>query len=82
LGYTLWRKKPGEVPKHVMYRWHILDPIRFKRNIKVTVQALGWWPDGTFQPLTDDIVSVAYWYQREPHPPFPELPPLEERWPR
>lgn len=82
LGYPLWKKEPGKVPKHVMYRWHILDPIRFEKNIKVTVQALGWWPNGTFQPLTDDIVSVAYWYQNEPHFPFPKLPPLEERWPR
>ncbi|HIE09403.1 MAG TPA: DUF2961 domain-containing protein [Armatimonadetes bacterium] len=72
----------GTVPKHSMYRWHILDPIRFRSSLKVTIQALGWWPDGTFQPLTDDVSSVAYWYQMEPHAPFPPLPSLEERWPR
>jgi len=33
----------------------------------VTIQALGWWPNGRYQPLADDVASVAYWYQREPH---------------
>jgi len=81
-GYPLWRKEPGEVPRHGLYRWHIYDPIRFKQSLKVTIQALGWWPNGKFQPLTDDIASVAYWYQAEPHAPFPTLPPMHERWSR
>lgn len=81
-GYPLWRKEPGEVPRHGLYRWHIYDPIRFKQSLKVTIQALGWWPNGKFQPLTDDIASVAYWYQAEPHAPFPTLPPIHERWSR
>ena len=34
----------GRVPKHGLYRWHILDPIRFEQDLKVTIQALGWWP--------------------------------------
>jgi len=75
LGYPLYRKEPGEVPHHGLYRWHVMDPIRFKQDLKVTIQALGWWPHGKFQPLTDDIASVGYWYQSEPHAPFPELPP-------
>jgi hypothetical protein len=82
LGYPLYRQEPGEVPRHGLYRWHVLDPIRFQRDLKVTIQALGWWPDGTFQPLSDDIASVGYWYQAEPHAPFPELPPIHERWSR
>jgi hypothetical protein len=82
LGYPLWRKEPGEVPKHGLYRWHIMDPVRFDRNLKVTIQALGWWPGGKYEPLTDDIASVAYWYQREPHAAFPAFPPVEARWPR
>ena len=81
-GYPLWRKEPGEVPRHGLYRWHIMDPIRFQKDLKVTMQALGWWLKGKFQPLTDDISSVAYWYQREPHAPFPVLPDLAGRWPR
>jgi hypothetical protein len=82
LGYPLWRKEPGEVPKHGLYRWHIMDPIRFEQRLKVTIQALGWWPGIKYQPLTDDIASVGFWYQTEPHAKFPELPAIEERWPR
>lgn len=82
LGYPLWRREPGEVPRHGLYRWHIMDPIRFEQDLRVTIQALGWWPNGKFQPLTDDIASVAYWYQSEPHAKFPEFPPIEERWSR
>jgi hypothetical protein len=76
LGYPLYRKEPGEVPHHGLYRWHVMDPIRFKENLKVAIQALGWWPHGKFQPLTDDIASVGYWYQTEPHAAYPQLPSI------
>lgn len=82
LGYPLYRKESGEVPRHGLYRWHVLDPIRFKRDLRVTIQALGWWPNHKFEPLTDDIASVGYWYQVEPHAPFPALPATHERWSR
>jgi hypothetical protein len=57
-----------------MYRWHITDPIRFRKDLKVTIQALGWRSGGRYLPLQDDISSVAFWYQEEPHRSFPELP--------
>ena len=57
-----------------MYRWHVLDPIRFDKNLKVTIQALGWRSGGRYLPLQDDISSVAFWYQKEPHAKFPVLP--------
>ncbi|MBN1936020.1 MAG: DUF2961 domain-containing protein [Anaerolineae bacterium] len=82
LGYPLYRKEPGEVPKHGLYRWHVMDPIRFKQALKVTIQALGWWPNHKYEPLTDDIASVGYWYQTEPHAPFPEMLPVHARWAR
>jgi hypothetical protein len=82
LGYPLYRKEPGEVPKHGLYRWHIMDPIRFKKDLRVTIQALGWWPNHKYEPLTDDIASVGYWYQTEPHAPFPEMPAPQHRWAR
>ncbi len=82
LGYPLWQKEPGQVPKHGLYRWHIMDPVRFKQDLRVTLQALGWWPSKKFQPLTDDVASVAYWYQTEPHAPFPAMLPAQDRWPR
>jgi hypothetical protein len=57
-----------------LYRWHIMDPIRFEKDLKVTIQALGWRSGGRYLPLQDDIASVAFWYQQEPHAKFPKLP--------
>jgi len=82
LGYPLYHREEGKVPKHGLYRWHIMDPIRFDEDLRVTVQALGWWPDAVYEPLTDDICSVAYWYQHEPHALFPQLPARRQRHPR
>ncbi|RPI25822.1 MAG: DUF2961 domain-containing protein [Acidobacteria bacterium] len=61
-----------------LYRWHIVDPIRFEKDLRVTIQALGWRSDGRYLPLRDDIASVAYWYQAEPHTPFPKLPEKDD----
>ncbi len=65
-----------------MYRWHILDPIRFQQDLRVTIQDLGWRSPlegkGRFFPRQDDIASTAFWYQAEPHAPFPALPGLND----
>jgi hypothetical protein len=66
---------PGQ--RFGLYRWHIVDPVRFKEDLKVTIQALGWQSGGRYLPLEDDIASVAYWYQAEPHAKFPPLPAKE-----
>lgn len=57
-----------------MYRWHIMDPIRFEEDLRVTIQALGWRAGGRYLPLQDDVASTAFWYQTEPHIPHPPLP--------
>ena len=60
-----------------LYRWHVVDPIRFERDLRVTIQALGWRTEKTdrrYLPLQDDIASVAFWYQTLPTAPFPTLP--------
>jgi hypothetical protein len=61
-----------------MYRWHVMDPIRFHADLRVTVQALGWRArqEGKqrYLPLQDDIASTSFWYQTEPHAPFPAMP--------
>lgn len=57
-----------------MYRWHIVDPIHFKESLKITIQDLGWGPDGKYRPREDRISSVVYWYQTEPHISLPKLP--------
>ena len=60
-----------------MYRWHIMDPIRFEKDLRVTTQALGWRSDGRYLPLQDDIASTAFWYQQEPHATYPTFPAID-----
>ncbi len=67
---------PGQ--RFGLYRWHIAEPVRFQKDLKVTMQALGWQSEGRYLPLQDDIASVAYWYQTEPHAKFPPLPSKDE----
>ena len=64
----------GIAQRFGLYRWHITDPIRFEKNLRVTIQALGWRDGGRYLPLQDDISSTVFWYQTEPHGPFPKLP--------
>ena len=61
--------------KATVYRFHIPDPIPFKKSIKVTIE------HGHDNDRSDFYSSVAYWYQSEPHKPFPPLPSAEERLP-
>jgi hypothetical protein len=63
-----------EQPRFSLYRWHIMDPIRFGKDLKVTMQSLGWQSEGRYLHLKDDLSSVAFWYQAEPHAAFPKLP--------
>jgi hypothetical protein len=64
--------------RFAMYRWHLMDPVRFREDLTVTIQALGWRDGGAgprrYLPLQDDISSVAFWYQTLPTAPFPRLP--------
>jgi len=57
------------------YRWHIPDPVRFTRSIRVSIE------HGHANRRSDDYASTAYWYQMEPHKPFGILP-VEQRLPR
>jgi hypothetical protein len=67
----------SEVPTYsVSYRFHVADPVRFSRRIKVTIE------HGHANDRADDFYSVAYWYQTEPHAEFPLLPPPEARVPK
>ena len=65
-----------------MYRWHVMDPIRFQQDLRVTIQDLGWRAaqegQGRYLPRQDDIASTAFWYQTDPHVPFPLLPGLND----
>ena len=65
------KRPPNELGnRHSMYRFHIMDPIRFEKDFMATMQAIGWRSEGRYLPLCDDIASVAYWYQAEPHKKF------------
>jgi hypothetical protein len=59
-----------------LYRFHIEDPVRFSKSIRVTIE------HGHANVQGNDYSSVAYWYQLEPHRPLPPLPPIEDRLPR
>lgn len=61
-----------------MYRFHVLDPIRFDEDLKVTIQDLGWRSGGRYLPQKSDIASTSFWYQKEPHAPFPALPSRDD----
>jgi len=57
-----------------LYRWHIMDPVRFDSDLKVTIQDLGWHQGGRYLKQQSDIASTCFWYQTEPHAKFPKLP--------
>jgi len=61
-----------------MYRWHIVDPVRFDKDLRVTIQDLGWRHDGRYLPQKSDIASVVFWYQNEPHAAFPKIPAWQD----
>ena len=61
-----------------LYRWHIMDPIRFKKDFKATIQDLGWRFDGRYLQQHSDIAATSFWYQSEPHAAFPEFPTWQD----
>jgi hypothetical protein len=66
------------------YRFHLPDPVTFKKSLRVEIEHKGSqsFPDGKgsgFIERDDLMSSVAFWYQTEPHKPWPALPPGAER---
>ena len=59
-----------------VYRFHLDSPIPFSRSFRATIE------HGHANHRSDNFYSVAYWYQAEPHAPFPALPPVADRLPR
>jgi Protein of unknown function (DUF2961) len=58
-----------------VYRFHFDSPIPFSKSFKATIE------HGRANHRSDNFYSVAYWYQAEPHAPFPQLPSVEQRLP-
>ena len=91
LGYPYYSVRDTEIhndyhtddqlPQRGFYRWHIMDPILFQKDLRVTIQQIGVSHGGLFE-RQDDVASVAYWYQTEPHEPFGPLMERKDRWPR
>ena len=80
LGFYTVRGENMKVgARMTMYRFHVHDPVFFKSDLRVTIQALGWRAETRFLPLQDDIASVVYWYQTLPTAPFPDFPPRDLR---
>ncbi len=66
----------------ICYRWHVLDPVRFTKSLKVTMEHKGNHPnseDAWFIERPDFFSSVAFWYQHGEPKPFGQLPPWPER---
>ena len=57
-----------------LYRWHIMDPVRFETDLKITIQDLGWHLGGRYLKQQSDIASACFWYQAEPHAKYPKFP--------
>lgn len=65
-----------------VYRWHIPDPIPFTKSLRLEIEHKGSRDNVSgFIERYDDFYTVAYWYQTEPHMPFPRLPDVDERLP-
>jgi hypothetical protein len=80
LGFQQVVKTSGEVGcRMTLYRFHVHDPVFFRKDLRVRMQALGWRSEGRYLALQDDIASVVYWYQTLPSAPFPALPDANGR---
>lgn len=75
-GYARVNKGMGWLGRTHSYRFHITDPVYFDESLKFSIE------HGHNNNITLDLASVAYWYQKEPHKPFPPLPSKAERAPR
>jgi hypothetical protein len=62
--------------RYCLYRFHTESPITFEKSIKVTIE------HGHANHRSDNFYSTAYWYQAEPHGPFPALPSPGARAPK
>ncbi|MBD7919139.1 DUF2961 domain-containing protein [Cellulomonas sp. Sa3CUA2] len=68
-------------PVHSMYRWHLPDPVYFQDSIRVTLQQIGQTGPGLFE-RSDDVASVAYWYQTSGRNEPRVFPARDQRRPR
>jgi hypothetical protein len=74
-GYARVNGTFGWLGRTHVYRFHVSDPIYFERSLVFSIE------HGHDNNLTLELASVAYWYQAEPHKPFPPFPSRAARQP-
>lgn len=86
-GVSVWEGMDADA-RTTAYRWHIPDPVRFHKSLKVTIEHKGGRHEGgsatgkmytVFDERLDHYSSVAFWYQRGQAKRFASLPPASER---
>jgi hypothetical protein len=87
-GCTYMSADPSDLGvRYTLYRWHIADPIRFRKSIRFEIEHTGWISadetetgkiDGHVE-REDDMATVAFWYQAGQPKRFAALPPLNKR---
>lgn len=84
-GAPLWEGNETDGGHTTVYRWHIPDPVHFRSSLRLELEHKGVTrnPDGSVRSYheerDDDFSSVAFWYQTEPHKPFPAMPVAYDR---
>jgi hypothetical protein len=64
-----------------LYRWHLKDPIYWKKDIRITLQQIGAGDEGGggYYNKQEDVNAAAFWYEPIPSAPLPALIPYQER---
>ncbi len=75
-GYPRVNHQEGWMGRTHCYRFHIQEPIIFKKSLRGSIE------HGHANSMTEEIATVAYWYQKEPHKTFPALAAAKDRLPR
>ncbi|MHC4406609.1 MAG: glycoside hydrolase family 172 protein [Planctomycetota bacterium] len=60
-----------------MYRWHLPDPIAWRRHARITIQQIAW--KNGLAETEDDWSTATFWYEPTPSAPLPEMPDVEAR---
>jgi hypothetical protein len=74
-GYARVNNETGWLGRTHCYRFHLEDPVHFATSLRASIE------HGHANSLTLDLATVAYWYQTEPHLPFPMIVSREKRQP-
>jgi len=64
-------------PFYTMYRWHLPDPVAWRREARITIQQIRW--DDGLAEIEDDWSTATFWYEPAPSAPLPPLPNLAAR---